>query len=119
MTRHLDHENTEHVGSLARLARRGLNDENLEQSKMLQQLKLAAESSQLMPVLRAQHLLDRVMLELGLAAQVRAVPDGIECSWGTISVVTRVDGTELHVRAADGSVSVCEATFEQLSAALC
>ena len=71
-----------------------------------------------LPVMRAQHLLDRVMLEHGRAAAVRAVADGIECSWGDVVVVAGVDRTELHTRLANGTVVMEEATFERLSAAL-
>ena len=91
---------------------------NVEQREMLRQLQVAAKDSNVVPVMRAQHLLDRVMLEHGRAAAVRAVADGIECSWGDVVVLAGVDRTELHTRLANGTVVMEEATFERLSAAL-
>ena len=91
---------------------------NVEQREMLRQLQVAAKDSNVVPVMRAQQLLDRVMLEHGRAAAVRAVADGIECSWGDVVVLAGVDRTELHTRLANGTVVMEEATFERLSAAL-
>jgi hypothetical protein len=91
---------------------------NVEQREMLRQLQVAAKDSNVVPVMRAQQLLDRVMLEHGRAAAVRAVAGGIECSWGDVVVVAGVDRTALHTRLANGTVVMEEATFERLSAAL-